>query len=94
MSDVLYDDLTCLYNRELFTLQCCGGVAVIDELEANAIVKKAEMCYHGKLLTINNDLLKNCHGIYGNNDVTSPELKHECDGIFFLTQGNNKYFIL
>lgn len=94
MSNILYDELTLLYHPNLFEYKSVGGIVTINEHEQNAMVKFAEMCYHGKLLSIKNDLLKDCHKIYKENESNSPELKHDCDGIFFLTCQEKKYFIL
>lgn len=94
MSDILYDELICLYHPDLFEYECCGGIVAVCEQESCATVRKAEICYHGKLLAIKNDLLKECHKIYKNNENNSPELRHECDGIFFLTNREQKYFVL
>lgn len=94
MSDILYNDLIRFYHPDLFRYDCCGGVISIYEQESNATVRMVEMCYHGKLLTIKNDLLKACHKIYKNNESNSPELMHDCDGIFFLTNREQKYFVL
>lgn len=94
MSDKLYDNLTKLFNPALFQLQCCGGITTINEAESGATVKKAEMDYHGKLLTIDRNFIQKGHDIYEDNNLRKPELRHECDGIFFLTQSEQKYFIL
>jgi len=94
MSDKLYDDLTSLFNPKLFRLLCCGGIIPIKEKNVNATVKKAEMDYHGKLLIIDGNFLSKSHEVYEENELRKPELRHDCDGIFFLTQGNQKYFIL
>ena len=94
MSNNLYNDLTHFYHPDLFEYKCCGGLIPIYEYETNATVKMVEMCYHGKLLSIKNELLKVCHNIYKNNQNNLPEIKHDCDGIFFLTIREQKYFVL
>lgn len=94
MSNNLYNDLIHFYHPDLFEYKCCGGLIPIHEYETNATVKMVEMCYHGKLLSIKNNLLRECHNIYKDNQNNLPELKHDCDGIFFLTKGEQKYFVL
>lgn len=94
MSYNLYNDLIHFYHPNLFEFKCCGGIIPIHEHETNATVKMVEICYHGKLLSINNNFLRECHNIYKDNENKLPEIKHDCDGIFLLTKQEQKYFVL
>lgn len=94
MIDVLHHKLGSLYKPSLFVYKSSGGTVCIDEHDPEAKVKKASITYHGQLLIVNNDILKNCHKIYDDNTIGFPELKHDCDGILLIKCRNKKYFVL
>jgi hypothetical protein len=92
--NILHHKLGKLYKASLFNYDSNSGIVVVNEKDANAKVKYAQIEYNGQLLKIDNEFLKGCHGIYEDIIVGQPELKHECDGILFINDGAKKYFIL
>ena len=92
--DTLHQNLEHLYKSSLFNYIAYGGIITIDESDVCAKVKKADIVYHGQVLKIDNVFLKGCHTIYDDIVVGNPELKHDCDGILFISNAHGKYFVL
>lgn len=92
--DTLHQNLEHLYKSSLFNYISYGGIITIDESDVCAKVKKADIVYHGQVLKIDNVFLKGCHTIYDDIVVGNPELKHDCDGILFISNAHGKYFVL
>ena len=90
----LYDELTKVFCEDWFHLESKGGIAEIKEDGKQAAVKKAELVFHGQMMSIDKGIFEKTDFLFKSDENVEgkmPKLQHSCDGVLIIEQKEGKY---